>query len=290
MFTDFYARPLLLPFSDQQLAVLSPIVVYWVYSLFFHVLTHLEIPWLEKYRIHDPEELKKNKVSVGQVLRGVLLQQVLQTILGFLFVEDEPVVDVIKGQLATVQLVQRVIADPVLANSLGYALYWYILPCWRFFVAMFVLDGYQYLFHRLFHTNRFLYKHIHSHHHRLYVPYAFGALYNHPVEGFIMDSAGAVLAQYISGMGNKGAMLFFAFSTLKTVDDHCGYTFPWDPLQFLFPNNVAYHDIHHQPFGIKKNYSQPFFTWWDSVLGTYVPVDVTFDRMEQKAALKKKAL
>jgi sphinganine C4-monooxygenase len=29
-----------------------------------------------------------------------------------------------------------------------------------------------------------------------------------------------------------------------------------------------YHDIHHQLAGIKNNFSQPFFTFWDTVLGT----------------------
>jgi sterol desaturase/sphingolipid hydroxylase (fatty acid hydroxylase superfamily) len=55
-----------------------------------------------------------------------------------------------------------------------------------------------------------------SYHHRLYVPYAFGALYNHPVEGFVMDSVGATLAFTLSGLPTKGAIFFFAFSTLKT--------------------------------------------------------------------------
>ena len=43
---------------------------------------------------------------------------------------------------------------------------------------------------------------------------------------------------------------------------------PWDPMQIMFGNNVAYHDIHHQHFGIKKNFSQPYFTHWDSLLAT----------------------
>ena len=63
-------------------------------------------------------------------------------------------------------------------------------------------------------------------------------------------------------------MLFFTFSTIKTVDDHCGYALPWDPLQHLTKNNAAYHDIHHQSWGIKTNFSQPFFTFWDAALGT----------------------
>lgn len=96
------------------------------------------------------------------------------------------------------------------------------------------------------HVNKWLYKQFHSTHHRLYVPYAFGALYNHPVEGFLLDSLGAVLGEALSMMSVRQTILFFAFSTLKTVDDHCGYNFPCDPLQFLCGNNADYHDIHHQ--------------------------------------------
>ena len=108
----------------------------------------------------------------------------------------------------------------------------------------------------------------HSRHHRLYVPYAFGALYNHPVEGFLLDTAGTGVGYLVSGMTSRQSMLFFTFSTIKTVDDHCGYAFPWDPLQHVTSNNAAYHDIHHQSWGIKTNFSQPFFTFWDRLLNT----------------------
>lgn len=57
---------------------------------------------------------------------------------------------------------------------------------------------------------------MHSHHHRLYVPYAFGALYNHPLEGFLLDSCGAALAFELTGMSPRLGMWFFVFSTLKT--------------------------------------------------------------------------
>jgi sphinganine C4-monooxygenase len=83
------------------------------------------------------------------------------------------------------------------------------------------------------------------------VPYAFGALYNHPVEGLLMDTIGAGLGYKLSRMGTREAMVFFCFSTMKTVDDHCGYSLPWDPLQRMFWNNAGYHDVHHQSWGIK---------------------------------------
>lgn len=107
------------------------------------------------------------------------------------------------------------------------------------------------------------------------MPYAFGALYNHPFEGFLLDTAGTGLAFLTCGMTTRQGMWFFTCSTLKTVDDHCGYAFPWDPLQHVTANNAAYHDIHHQSWGIKTNFSQPFFTFWDALLNTRWQGDVT---------------
>ena len=110
----------------------------------------------------------------------------------------------------------------------------------------FIVDTWQYFLHRAMHLNKFLYRQFHSWHHRLYVPYAFGALYNHPLEGFLLDSLGALIAHLATGMTARQATLFYSFSTFKTVDDHCGYSLPFDPLQLMTSNNADYHDIHHQ--------------------------------------------
>ncbi|KOS16625.1 Sphingolipid C4-hydroxylase SUR2 [Escovopsis weberi] len=147
-------------------------------------------------------------------------------------------------------------------------IYHILIPALQFLCAIFVLDTWQYFLHRLMHVNRWLYTNFHSRHHRLYVPYAYGALYNHPFEGFLLDTLGAAIGFKISGMTMRQSIFFFTFSTIKTVDDHCGYAFPWDPLQLVTSNNAAYHDIHHQTWGVKANFSQPFFTFWDTLLGT----------------------
>jgi hypothetical protein len=81
------------------------------------------------------------------------------------------------------------------------------------------------------HEVPFLYRNFHSHHHRLYVPYAFGALYNHPVEGFLLDTLGATIAEAASAMTVRQKILLFGFASLKTVDDHSGYKLWWDPMQ-----------------------------------------------------------
>ncbi|KAG6407860.1 hypothetical protein SASPL_130860 [Salvia splendens] len=141
----------------------------------------------------------------------------------------------------------------------------------QFLVGMMVLDTWQYFMHRYMHQNKFLYKHIHSQHHRLVVPYAFGALYNHPIEGLLLDTVGGALSFLVSGMSPRASIFFFSFATLKTVDDHCGLWLPGNLFHLLFRNNSAYHDIHHQLYGNKYNFSQPFLVMWDRILGTYMP-------------------
>ena len=136
---------------------------------------------------------------------------------------------------------------------------------------MIVLDTWQYFMHRYMHHNKFLYRHIHSQHHRLVVPYAYGALYNHPVEGLLLDTVGGALSFLISGMSPRTSIFFFSFATIKTVDDHCGLCLPGNLFHMVFKNNSAYHDVHHQLYGSKYNFSQPFFSVWDRILGTYMP-------------------
>jgi sphinganine C4-monooxygenase len=118
------------------------------------------------------------------------------------------------------------------------------------------------------HTSKWFYRTFHIRHHRLQAPYAYGALYNHPLEGFVGDTFGAGLAYYLSGMSTRQAMLLFTLATVKTIDDHCGYDIPWDPLQRLTSNNAHHQDIHHQSWGMKTNFAQPFLTFWDDLLGT----------------------
>lgn len=158
------------------------------------------------------------------------------------------------------------------ANSSGYVVQPSLpVQVVQFVIAMLVMDTWQYFVHRYMHQNKFLYRHIHSQHHRLVVPYAIGALYNHPLEGLLLDTFGGAISFLISGMTARTAVFFFCFAVIKTVDDHCGLWLPGNIFHLLFQNNTAYHDIHHQLQGTKFNYSQPFFPLWDKLLGTYVP-------------------
>ncbi|CAM6091342.1 unnamed protein product [Calypogeia fissa] len=228
--------------SDELLGTFVPIAVYWLYGGMYHLL-----PPMDKYRLHTrKEEDLKNAVSKSTVVKGVLLQQAVQAVVAMLLF------------MLTSQPVQ--VAQPTLLKQFG-----------QIIVAMMVMDTWQYFVHRYMHINKFLYRNLHSRHHQLVVPYAYGALYNHPVEGLLMDTVGGALSFLLSGMTPRTSIFFFSFATIKTVDDHCGLCLPWNPFHWLFQNNTAYHDVHHQLHGTKFNFSQPFFNVWDKMLGTHMP-------------------
>ncbi|MBW0468498.1 hypothetical protein O181_008213 [Austropuccinia psidii MF-1] len=280
-----YHRQSIVPgISDPILSIIVPVATYWIVSLLFTLIDYLEWPSIEKFRIHDSAEVtRRNRISPQQVIKAVIIQQVIQTLLGLFYLEPDPINvlqrDYLTEMRVTARLVLRlakIVLPPKhaiwIVNHYGQQItqwmYWWGIPIIQFFWASFVLDTWQYFWHRAFHQNHFLYKHIHSVHHRLYCPYSFGALYNHPLEGFVLDSLGAVVAHWASAMSIRQACALFGITTAKTVDDHCGLALPWDPLQHLFGNNAAYHDIHHQQIGLKKNFSQPYFIHWDMVMGT----------------------
>ena len=74
--------PPLVPWvSDFHLSLVLPVAAYWFMSLIFWYIDKKD--WWSQYRIHTPAEFKqRNRVSVGEVLRSVILQQVIQTALG----------------------------------------------------------------------------------------------------------------------------------------------------------------------------------------------------------------
>ncbi|KAL8875084.1 MAG: hypothetical protein Q9198_006509 [Flavoplaca austrocitrina] len=339
--------PSLVPgIPDKLLTVIAPIGAYWTLSMFFHWIDTMN--YFPQYRLHTPAEVSsRNKVSRWEVVRDVVVQQLIQTVVAWGLGMTEP--DDLTGKeeydvavwARRLRIAQRAIpgmfamagfdaaglaknlapSHPVLAGvlngghysnlqtasadyghlnskpdftawelALAGALYWYLVPALQYGIAIIVVDTWQYFLHRAMHMNKWMYTTFHSRHHRLYVPYAYGALYNHPFEGFLLDTLGASIAYKLAGMNTRQGMWFFTASTFKTVDDHCGYALPWDPLQRLTSNNAGYHDVHHQSWGIKTNFSQPFFTFWDRLLGTvWTGGDVSARYEKARLAAQKKA-
>lgn len=163
-------------------------------------------------------------------------------------------------------------------------IYWILEPGCRFGIAIFFSDSWQYFWHRAMHSNKWMYRasppspcptlhfpppppilpqslnylltvgNMHAHHHKIYVPYAFGAFYNTLSEAFLLDTIGTTLSLMLSGLTIRQTMCFSTISVMKGVDDHCGYKLPWDPLQWGNEQNTQFHDIHHQSWGIKVSF------------------------------------
>ena len=70
----------------------------------------------------------------------------------------------------------------------------------QFIIAMMVMETWQYFPHRYFHHKKLMYRYIHSQDHNLIVPYAFGALYNHSLEGLLLDTIGGAMSFLFSAM------------------------------------------------------------------------------------------
>ena len=143
------------------------------------------------------------------------------------------------------------------------------VPMFQYLIALTVVDTWIYFTHRLCHVNKTLYRKfplpplhprpnysqpptgiVHAQHHRLYVSYAYGAVYAHWLETLFLDILSFVVAGEIAQLSGRQSMLFGSFATIKTISDHCGYVFPWDPFRLVNNNGAVFHDLHHQSWGL----------------------------------------
>jgi sphinganine C4-monooxygenase len=75
--------PALVPWiSDTLLSLLLPVIAYWIVSMIFHFIDELDL--FPQYRLHTPAELlTRNHVAPWDVLKDVIIQQIIQTVFGF---------------------------------------------------------------------------------------------------------------------------------------------------------------------------------------------------------------
>ncbi|KAJ7454087.1 hypothetical protein FB451DRAFT_1565345 [Mycena latifolia] len=214
--------------SDAHFALAAPIAVCWSASPFFHYLDTSGWTALDRYRIHESSEgVSRNRVPRTAVIRNILLQQGLQTALRLLSLRPTENPTALHAEMVAFAprlVLADALREPALCRA-AYFISWWPLPLFQLLAAM-------YVFRALWH-------------HRIYVPYAFAASYNHTIKGFFMNAVGAFLAQFLARLNTRQAALLLCLVIAKPVDDHCGYCFPLDPLQFLSQNSADFPDIHH---------------------------------------------
>lgn len=148
----FYYSPhqrLLVRLPDHLLTLAVPVIAYWSLSLVFHVFDLSGWKWLDKYKLHESEELRKrNLVQRSEVVFAVIFQQIIQTLMGFLWLQEE--VDttnaaraalVIKG-LQRWQSILEVLAHQFHFHfetaKAAWFMYWWAVPLFQFLFAMYV--------------------------------------------------------------------------------------------------------------------------------------------------------
>lgn len=150
---------------------------------------------------------------------------------------------------------------------LARAIFYVGIPALQYLTALAIVDTWIYFTHRLCHINKTLYRIVHARHHLLYVSFAYGAVYAHPLESFFLDILSFILANTLAQLSPRQSMIFGSFAVFKTISDHCGYVFPYDPFLLINGNGAMFHDLHHQTWGLKNNFST-YTTFWDRLCGT----------------------
>lgn len=136
-------------------------------------------------------------------------------------------------------------------------------------IILLVDDIYFYFFHRLLHTNKFLYKHIHKLHHSAHSPYPINYIYAHPIEIF-SGFGGSAIGILIQGKIYSSSLIMYSIiKILHEIYIHSGVIlFKFDNYYFMsFIGSVEDHDIHH--YYLKGNYCSNF-NYLDKLFGTYI--------------------
>jgi sterol desaturase/sphingolipid hydroxylase (fatty acid hydroxylase superfamily) len=121
------------------------------------------------------------------------------------------------------------------------------------------IDTVQYWTHRMFHT-KFFYQ-FHKVHHELHCPWVCGSLYNSYVEASITGPL-VFLSLYLCNLSYVEYCLVTSLAFYFTMREH---TFTEKDLSL---KTASFHWIHHS-YSIKHNFQQPFFHFWDKLMGTY---------------------
>ena len=99
-------EPLIASIPDNLLSLILPIVAYWGMSMIYHFLDVYGL--FEEYRLHTPAEvLKRNRVTRWEVVRDVVLQQIVQTLAGLGMSYFDPVETVGREQYDVAVWAQR---------------------------------------------------------------------------------------------------------------------------------------------------------------------------------------
>lgn len=144
---------------------------------------------------------------------------------------------------------------------------WWSIALQAIFMAV-VDDLWFYFAHRWMHESDWLFRHIHSIHHRVRSTLPIDYIYVHPLEwmfgGFGIPLSCAILYLFLGSVSAYGFIIFGAFKVIHEINIHSGiksWVLERHPLKFFGSSET--HGNHH--FKIKGNYASSF-KWLDHYL------------------------
>jgi len=185
-----------------------------------HVLTHwLSCIFLSLPIFHNnylvPEMRKKHPPSYNKVLSAAVLSLFNQMLAMPYIIEIMPL------------CMNTGTTDTDFAMFVKFAFYSVVADLWFYWT------------HRLLH-HPYLYKHIHSIHHRWTYPMPIRTLYCHPIEHILANASALIIGPFIWKGGQNTIMLWTVLATFNAVLSHSGIDLGWP----IF--TAKKHDIHHR--------------------------------------------
>ena len=134
--------------------------------------------------------------------------------------------------------------------------------------ALLIMDGLYYVWHVVHHRSRWLYRTVHSVHHRYANVNCWLGQYFHPWELISLGTC-ATIGHMSLDIHPMTVLSYIVFLQYINVEDHCGYDMPFMTHRWIpFWGGAVQHDMHHRrPL---TNF-QPFFNYLDRLAGTMCP-------------------
>jgi 4-alpha-methyl-delta7-sterol-4alpha-methyl oxidase len=157
---------------------------------------------------------------------------------------------------------------------------WYLIIL-QILLFLYVDDFLTYWAHKSLHKG-WLYKNVHSIHHRVRNPSAMDNSYFHWIEYLMIVSTGQLLP-VLMGANIYVIWIWLFIRIWQSVLGHCGYEFPWNPLRLIpLYEGSDYHYFHHID---KRGNMSGILPYLDRIWGDVAPKYKVF---KQKNPLNKK--
>ena len=140
-------------------------------------------------------------------------------------------------------------------------------------IVLMIDDIFFYLFHRMMHENKYIYRKIHKIHHRASTPFPSEYLYTHPLEWMIGMIGPFIGISLLGGVSIYSFWLLLIIRNVHELDIHSGLKSNFLIKYFPLSGTNEHHDLHHSI--LDGNYASSF-TFLDKLFNTEIKTKPKF--------------